>query len=64
VADADETRSQECDVVLHGVRARKAWGIDIFNGTEQELAMKLKDNDTLFKGVLVKDYPTYLRIRK
>ncbi len=64
VADADETRSLECDAVLPGVRAQKAWGIDIFNGTEQELAMERKDSDTVFKGVLVKDYPTYLRIRK
>ena len=62
VADVDETSSLECDVVLPGVRAQKAWGIDIFNGTEQELVVDRKGNDTVLKGMHVKDYPTYLRI--
>jgi hypothetical protein len=64
LADADETTSQECDVVFPGTVAQKAWGIDIFNGTEQELAVDHKGNDTVLRGILVKDYPTYLRIRR
>jgi len=63
VADADETASLECDVVLRGTRAQKVWGIDVFNGTEQELVVNRQDDDTVLRGVLIKDYPTYLRIR-
>jgi len=64
VPDADQTSSSECDVALPGFQARKAWGIDIFNGTEQELVLSAVGKDTRLKGIVVKDYPTYLRLEK
>ena len=40
------------------------WGIDIFNGTQQELAIEIRDGGTHARAVVVKDYPTYLRFEK
>ena len=53
------------DLTVPGVVAQKAWGIDVFNGTEQELELApAGGNDTRIKGLLIKDYPTLIRIKK
>ena len=64
VPDADEPTQAACDVVLLVPRLERAWGIDIFNGTEQELVVDRKGDDTVLRSIVVKDYPTYLRISK
>ncbi len=53
----------ENDLTLPGLVAEKAWVIDIFNGTEQELDMTPSGKGTLVKGLLIKDYPTFIRIQ-
>ena len=52
------------DVILHSCQAGEAWAIDIFNGTEQALNLSVEDNNTVFKSMLIKDYPTFIRIKK
>ncbi|MBM3242774.1 discoidin domain-containing protein [Candidatus Poribacteria bacterium] len=50
------------DVILLGAQARQAWVLDIFNGTEQELNITRNGNNTVIKGMLVKDYPVFVRV--
>jgi hypothetical protein len=50
------------DVTLPGVPAGRAWVIDIMNGTEQELNVTREGNETVLKGMLIKDYPTFVRL--
>ena len=52
------------DVTLPGVAAQKVVGIDTFNGTEQELNVSRVGDDLLLKGLLIKDYPVFIRIVK
>ena len=52
------------DLTVPGIAAEQAWVIDIFNGTEQELDLAWSGKDTLLKGLLIKDYPTLIRITK
>jgi len=52
------------DVTLPNVTAKRAWIIDVLNGTEQELHFSADGGSTTFKGLLIKDYPTLIRIHK
>ena len=49
------------DVTLRGIRAGRAWVIDLMNGAEQELILTPHGRDTLIPGMRVKDYPTLVR---
>ena len=40
----------------------RATGIDILNGTEQELVISTKDGGTVIGGILVKDFPMVIRL--
>jgi hypothetical protein len=62
VADADQTKEVVVDVLLPNTHLKRVWGIDIFNGTEQELVVSRKGNETELRGIRVRDYPTYLRL--
>jgi len=42
----------------------EAWGVDLFNGTEQELDFRKHDAVTIFPEILVKDYPTMIRMER
>jgi hypothetical protein len=50
------------DITLPGAKADRAWVIDLFNGTEQELNTTTHNHDTIIRRVLVKDYPTFIRM--
>lgn len=63
VPDADEFAEAKSDVTLPGVQAKRAWVVDIFNGTEQELCVTPKGKDTVLNGMLIKDYPTFIRVK-
>jgi hypothetical protein len=52
------------DITLPGVSAKRAFVYDAMNGTEQELNVTLSGNDTVFKGMLIKDYPVFVRIAR
>jgi hypothetical protein len=52
------------DVSVPQVRAKEAWVIDVLNGTEQRLTFNADGEGTTFKGILIKDYPTLIRMTK
>jgi hypothetical protein len=53
---------EKSDIILPGVRAKGAWAVDTMNGTEQELNLTYRDNTTVLEGMLIKDYPVFIRI--
>ncbi len=52
----------QCDIIPPDLRAKKAWVMDIFNGTTQELNLARQGNDTVLKEMLVKDYPVFIKL--
>jgi hypothetical protein len=56
-----ESRS---DITLPGFGAKRAWVIDVFNGTEQELNVTPSGADTMLRGMLIKDYPVFVRMER
>jgi hypothetical protein len=50
------------DVTLPGIKGGRAWVIDLFNGTEQDLNTSTRGSNTVLQSILVKDYPTFIRI--
>jgi hypothetical protein len=56
-----ETKS---DVTLPGVQAQEAWVIDVLNGTERKLIATSTGGGTVFKGMMIKDYPTLIRVTR
>jgi hypothetical protein len=59
----NEISEETHNLTLSGTPARQAWGIDIMNGTEQELVFDSRGGDTLVRGIRVKNYPTLIRLR-
>jgi hypothetical protein len=57
-----EISEETYDLHLRGTQARQAWGIDIMNGTEQELAIVARGGGTVVAKIRVKNYPTLVRI--
>ena len=49
---------------LREKKAERACVFGIFNGTEQELIVTQDGNDTVLKGMLIKDYPVLIRVSK
>jgi hypothetical protein len=49
------------DITLPAAKTKKAFAIDSMNGTEQELKVASKGNDALLKGILIKDFPIFIR---
>lgn len=65
--EADFTDSlveKSVDIGVKGMKGKKAWGIDVFNGTELELNMITDGDDVLLKDIIVKDYPILIRLKK
>ena len=58
----DAVVESKTDITLPDLRAQKAWGIDLFNGTECELDLKWSGADTIIAGMMIKDYPVIMRI--
>ena len=54
-------RETPCTFTLPDVRARRAWGIDVLNGVEQELVVRRRRGTAVVAGVLVKDAPVFVR---
>ncbi|MBI2844082.1 MAG: discoidin domain-containing protein [Armatimonadetes bacterium] len=52
------------DVTLPAAKVKRAWVVDIFNGTEQELNLTPSGGDSVLKGMLVKDYPVFVRVEQ
>jgi hypothetical protein len=60
--DARNEGQSGIDMALPNTRLERAWGIDLFNGTEQELILAADGANTVLPKIVVKDYPTYLRV--
>jgi len=63
----DGIAEAKSDITLPGVRAKHAWAVDAMNGTEQKLNLGSRNlthrgSDTLLEGMLIKDYPVFIRI--
>jgi len=50
------------DIALPGTDVKRAWVIDVFNGTEQELNLDAANGAAVLKGILVKDYPVLIKL--
>jgi hypothetical protein len=54
----------KADVTLPGMQAKKAWVVEIMNGTEQRLNIEAQGDGTIIKGMLLKDYPAFMRLER
>ena len=61
---SDNVREMSSDVTFLNLKARKAWVIDLINGAEQELNFSINGANTVAKEVLIKDYPTLMRLEQ
>ena len=61
---ADFVTEKTIDVILPESPCDRAWILDIFNGTEQELVVASAGGGTILRGVRIKDYPALIRLRK
>ena len=61
---SDGITEAKSDVTLPGMQAKEAWVIDILNGTEQKLSFNSTAAGTSFGAVMIKDYPTLIRMTK
>jgi hypothetical protein len=61
VSSPDEVVEARSDVTLPGMQAKQAWVMDLMNGTEQELVLTQRDENTVIKAIRVKNYPTMIR---
>ena len=59
---ANGTAPSGSDVTLPGVRAKRAWVIHVFNGTVQELNIKIREGSTAIQGLLIQDYPVFVML--
>jgi hypothetical protein len=50
------------DVNLPGIQARRVSVVDLMNGTEQELDYVPENGGTTLKGILIKDYPAFIKV--
>jgi hypothetical protein len=58
----DGLAEAKSDLTFSGVIAQRGWVLDVLNGTEQELNSTVAGNDTVLKDILIKDYPTFVRV--
>lgn len=63
-AAVDDDPGVEATITLPGFAAEAVTGIDVLHGFEQELVSTMEAGDLVVPGVLVKDYPTILRLRR
>jgi hypothetical protein len=61
-ASVDAHPGIKTDLVVKQTSTTKIIGIDLINGTEQKLGFEIADGDIHIKKLLVRDYPTLLRI--
>ena len=52
----------DTDISFPGTRAKQAIVVDIMNGTEQELDFKQSGSNTVLEGMLIKDYPVFVKV--
>jgi hypothetical protein len=60
---ADQAAEKKTSVLMRGSKAEAAWGVDLFNGTEQALHMVVSEEGTVIEDIMLKDYPVLLRFK-
>jgi len=60
----DRVVDTKSDVFFPGIQAKEAWVIDVLNGTQQKLITTSDSRGTVFKAIMIKDYPTMIRVKK
>ena len=60
---SDAPIQKKVDITVCDVSVKTVWGMDSFNGTEQELDISSENGNTIIKGVILKDYPVFLKLR-
>lgn len=58
----DEDPGIEATVTIHNVSVKKVTGIDVLNGFEQPLKINIDGTTLVILGLLIKDYPLFLRL--
>jgi hypothetical protein len=58
----DEDSGVPTTITFPGISAASVSGTDVFHGFVQQLAFKIDGNDTIVRGLLVKDYPVLIRL--
>ena len=58
----DDDPGINATLTFPGFSAQKVTGIDVLNGFEQELVTSMEDGNLVIPNLLVKDYPTILRL--
>jgi hypothetical protein len=53
---------KKTEIVFPGLKAQRASVLDIMNGTEQDLDFAVSGSGTIVQGMLIKDYPIFVRL--
>jgi hypothetical protein len=61
-ANDDASKEVLTDMVLAGLKVRKAWAIDVLNGDTHQLAVKHESGNALLKGMRIHDWPLIVRL--
>ncbi len=62
-AGSDDPPDVRADVVIHGFTPSRATGIEVLDGTEQELRISAEAGASVLRGMSIKDYPVLLRLK-
>ena len=60
----DDVQMKKTDIHVKEMNIKSAWGIDVFNGTEQELVIESSNEETIIPHILIKDYPQLIILKK
>ena len=58
----DEGSAAVATITFPGLGSGSITGVDVLHGFEQDLAFEIDGEDTIVRGVLVKDYPILIRL--
>ena len=61
---SDDAPDMKSDVILPQLKCQEAKGIDLLNGTEQDLRVSSEGGKTILSGMLIKDYPVIVKLRE
>jgi hypothetical protein len=59
---SDDAPDIKSDAIIPKFKCKEAKGIDVLNGTEQELRISIEGGKTILRGMLIKDYPIMVRL--
>jgi hypothetical protein len=60
--EKDGITEKKIDIAFPGMQGKRATVVDIMNGTEQELNFAPEGGGTLLRGMLIKDYPIFVKV--